>query len=204
MRICYIVGAGDFSAPFTPKKDDMVIAADGGLDTLKKHGIKCDLLVGDLDSVKGEIFGVEILRHKVEKDETDMHLSLMAGANAGYKNFYIYGATGGRKDHTFANYCLLLWGKNRGYDVKIISEDYIISVIQNEEIKASGDEGATFSLFAFGSDAEGVSIKNAKYELENAKIKCEFPIGVSNSFKEGEVTISVKDGALLFMQKIRS
>ena len=52
MKICYIVGAGDFDCGFEPKENDLVIAADGGYDNLKKFDIRCDLLLGDLDSIK--------------------------------------------------------------------------------------------------------------------------------------------------------
>ena len=42
MGICYLVGAGDFPYPFSPSGDDFVIAADGGFDSLKSHGIRCE------------------------------------------------------------------------------------------------------------------------------------------------------------------
>ena len=77
MGICYIVGAGEFFGSFTPKKDDLVIAADGGYEALSSRGIRCDLLIGDMDSIKKIPGGVEILKHKVEKDETDMHLAYL-------------------------------------------------------------------------------------------------------------------------------
>ena len=37
MGICYIVGAGDFTSEFSPSDNDLVIAADGGYDHLKKN-----------------------------------------------------------------------------------------------------------------------------------------------------------------------
>ena len=52
MGICYLVGAGDFVGSFKPGCDDLVIAADGGYDSLITSGIRCDVLVGDLDSIK--------------------------------------------------------------------------------------------------------------------------------------------------------
>ena len=62
MAICYIVGAGDFTTHFTPTDADLVIAADGGYDALKNAGIRCDLLIGDLDSINEVPTGVEIIR----------------------------------------------------------------------------------------------------------------------------------------------
>ncbi len=201
MKICYIVGAGDFAYPFIPKDDELVIAADGGYDVLRFHGIRCDCLIGDLDSVKSTLGDVKIIRHKKEKDETDMHLALMHGASLGYTEFRIYGATGGRQDHTFANYCLLLWAKNRGYNAKIVSEGMLVSLIKDESVTLYGKAGSVFSLFAFGSDALGVCVKGAKYELSDAALSCEFALGISNEFSCESVSVGVKDGALLVMQK---
>ena len=52
MKICYIVGAGDFFGDFTPSSDELVIAADGGYDTLVEMEKTCSLFVGDMDSLK--------------------------------------------------------------------------------------------------------------------------------------------------------
>ena len=200
MKICYIVGAGDFSYPFIPKDDEFVIAADGGYDALRINGIRCDLLVGDLDSVIANYEGENIIRYNSEKDETDMQLAIMAGMERGYKNFRIYGATGGRCDHTFANYCLLLWCKKQGLDAKIVSEKCLISVISEEEITIYGNTGATFSLFAFGSDCKSISISGAKYNLCDFSLPAHLPLGVSNEFVSGEVKIRIEGGSVLLMQ----
>ena len=107
-NICYIVGAGELHSLPSPTEGDLVIAADGGLDALASGGITPAVVVGDLDSLSGRVpEGVEILRHPVEKDETDSHLSYLEGAKRGYTRFSLYGCTGGRDDHTFANYSLL-------------------------------------------------------------------------------------------------
>ena len=225
MGACYIVGAGDFHGSFTPEDGDLVIAADGGYLELKKRGIRCDILLGDMDSLSelGESpeslglvksastsFGTcerakssehtpEILKFKVEKDETDTHLAYVEGARRGYKTFYIYGGTGGREDHTFANYSLLLYGKNRGNSITLVGKSREFFVIKNESISLIRERGKDLSVFAFGGAAHGVTVKGAKYEAENVTLTSDFPLGVSNSFLDGEVTVSVADGALLLM-----
>ena len=199
MKTCYIIGAAECKKLPTPKDCDLVIAADGGYDTLTSSGIGCDLLIGDLDSIRGEAEGVKIIKHPKIKDETDMHLAYLEGARLGYENFVIYGGAGGRADHTFANYSLLLYIRNRGHRARMICDTGAVYLIKNEEIALSGEAGKYFSVFAFGSDAQGVSIEGAKYNAWKATLTCEFPLGVSNEFSDGEVKISVSDGALLII-----
>ena len=60
--------------------------------------------------------------------------------------------------------------------------------------------GFHFSVFCHSDSAEGVSIRHAKYELDNAQITNGFPIGVSNSFLPGEdAVISVESGILVIV-----
>lgn len=51
--ICYLYGAGTYYSDeiAVPGNEDMVIAADGGYDFLKKHNIIPDMLLGDFDSL---------------------------------------------------------------------------------------------------------------------------------------------------------
>ena len=202
MKTCYIVGAGDFSGEFFPDESDFVIAADGGYATLQEKGIRCDLVVGDMDSLKEIPKDVKTVRHPVEKDETDMHLGYLEGVKRGYKNFSIYGGTGGRSDHTFANYCLLLNIKNSGHSARLYSDADVAYIVKNEAIRIYGNPKSTVSIFAFGGAAEGVSIKELYYTLERATLAPDFPLGVSNSFVTDTAKIEVQSGALLVIQEI--
>ena len=197
-NICYIVGAGELHSLPSPTEGDLVIAADGGLDALASGGITPAVVVGDLDSLSGRVpEGVEILRHPVEKDETDSHLSYLEGAKRGYTRFSLYGCTGGRDDHTFANYSLLLYAKKQGHDMTLVSKDYDILVILDEEREIIARVGATLSVFALGGDCR-VTLSGTYYPADNLLITPDFPIGVSNHTTASTVKIKA-DGALLVM-----
>ena len=202
MKICYIVGAGDFYGDFSPNADDLVIAADGGYDTLKELNIRIDLLIGDLDSIKDAPTGVELIRHPVEKDENDMHLAYLEGRRRGYTFFEIYGGVGGRADHTFANYCLLSYIKANGNSARLYDKNSIAYVIKNEATRVTGKPEKHISLFAFGGVARGVRIKGLYYGLEDGELSPEFPLGVSNRFVTESADIEVRDGELLVIQEI--
>ena len=204
MRTCYLVGAGEFYGTLSPTSADLVIAADGGYETLQKIGITPDLLIGDMDSLSICADGTAKISYPVKKDETDTHLSYLEGARRGYSNFAIYGGVGGREDHTFANYSLLLYAKNQGHHASLIGNKTEIFVIRNEKISLCGMDGDLFSVFAFGSDAKGVSVRGGEYEAEDVTLKTDFALGVSNAFTNKPVEIEVKDGALLVMATVRN
>ena len=203
MRRCVIVGAGELFGDIEVHSGDLVIAADGGYAHLERASILPDVLIGDFDSI-GAIPGLvsaEIIRHPVQKDETDMYLAYKLGAAKGCDEFYIYGGVGGREDHTFANYCLLLDAINEKKRVYLIGNGRKIFVIKNEKITLDSTSGKTLSVFAFGSDAHGVCLRGVSYEAEGITLSHAFPLGVSNSIKEGgtRAEISVENGALLVM-----
>ncbi len=202
MSTCYIVGAGEFYGTFTPDTDDLVIAADGGYSSLLARDIRCDLLIGDMDSISSLPSEVETMRHKVEKDETDMHLAYLEGERRGYSDFAIYGGVGGRPDHTFANYCLLAHIRQHGGRAKLYDKMSVAYAVANECVKLSATEGKTVSIFAFGGEARGVSVRGLYYTLENGILTPDFPLGVSNHTVGKEAEIEVKDGILLVIEEI--
>ena len=200
MSICYLVGAGEFHGQISAEDDDLIIAVDGGYDNLVRYGYTPDILIGDLDSIKSEVpESMRCVRYPKEKDETDMLLAYEAGIKLGYSEFVMLGATGGRLDHTFANISLLLYAKERGHNVTMIDGNGMVLCIKNETISLAGNSGAKLSVFALGGVARGVSIVGTKYEVENVTLTPEFPIGVSNEFKESSAYISVENGALLII-----
>ena len=202
MSVCYIVGAGDF-APFVKAPSDLVIAADGGLDHLTAAGIAPDLIVGDLDSLKGELpRGIELLRFPPKKDYTDTHLCYLEGVRRGYRDFVLTGATGGRPDHTFANYSLLLSVFKDGNRAVMIDERYSYTVVYKGSVSIAdlgGKPNKYLSVFALGGSARGVSLKGVEYEVTGVELTCDFPLGVSNKVVASEGFVSVESGALLVM-----
>ena len=206
MKKCVIIGAGELFGDVKLDTGDYLIAADGGLDHIKSLGLTPNVIIGDFDSVSDAREmpeGIEVIRHPVEKDETDSYLAYRLGYERGFREFHIFGGTGGREDHTFANYCLLLKAKNEGCNAFLYGKDQISTVIKNEKMRIFGNPGASFSVFALGAIASGVTVKGAKYEAEKVTLTPDFPLGVSNSFTDsGYADIEAECGALLVMQAI--
>lgn len=198
--ICYIVGAGDFSEacfPLNYRDDDLLLAADGGYGWLKKHNLKPDFIIGDLDSIKELPLDTPILRFPQQKDDTDMMLAVKHGQSLGYNTFVIYGATGGRLDHTIANLQLLHYIANHngtGYLADAVS---LMTVIKNKSISIKGNPNAGLSVFSLTPKSEGVTLKGVGYPLSDGILTSDFPLGVSNYLTSDTATISVKDGVLL-------
>ena len=190
--------------PFEKKEGDLVLSADGGYLALSSLGIVPDVHLGDFDSLSEQTVlpsEILILRHPERKDDTDTALALRYGMEQGYTDFVILGGTGGRSDHTFANYQLLLGAKRKGIQVTLVGEEDIAFCVLNESVTITGDVGKTFSVFAFGGDATGIDILGASYEMRDGALTADTPLGVSNAFLGTPVRIAVRDGALLVIQE---
>ena len=105
-RTCVIFGAGDYydETPAIPD-DAFVVAADGGLDHVRAFGIDADFVVGDFDSITGgrPTQNDHTIALPSEKDDPDLLSALKIGWLRGARTFHIYGALGGRIDHTISN-----------------------------------------------------------------------------------------------------
>ena len=201
MSRCYIVGAGELYGRPEPKQDDLVIAADGGLDSLIALGITPDLLLGDMDSVSADTGSTERIVYPVRKDETDSFLAYFEGVRRGYTEFMLYGCVGGREDHTYANYSLLVYAARRGHKATLVGKVCDTTALVNGSATFCGAVESHLSVFAFGGEAHGVSVRGAEYEAEDITLTPEFPLGVSNRFLGSPITVEVVDGALLVMQE---
>ena len=89
MATCYIYGAMPCGSTEKLEEGDLLIAADGGYAYLQ--GQKPDLVVGDFDSLGYVPEGEQIIRHPVQKDDTDMLLAVREGLKRGYRKFVLYG-----------------------------------------------------------------------------------------------------------------
>ncbi|MBQ9355217.1 MAG: thiamine diphosphokinase [Clostridia bacterium] len=203
MAVCYIFAALETKTlPYIPTKQDYVIAADKGLDNLKKIGIKPDIIIGDFDSLGFVPSGENIKKLPVEKDDTDVGFAVNYAFELGYKEFVIYGAIGGLLDHTVANLQLSAYISSKGGKSVFVGDNVFVTSITNDTLKISNGKGR-LSVFALSDRAEGVFLSGLKYPLENAVIENTFPIGVSNEFTDKSAKITVKNGTLLIVSQSR-
>ncbi len=206
-RICYIVAACKENAEkfhICPNENDILIAADGGYDVLKEKNLVPDILIGDFDSVKSELPCKNVIKHPVEKDDTDTFLACKKGIEQNFSNFVIFGGVGGRIDHTFANIQALLWVAKRGGRAFLIGDDVVMTVISNEKLSFSDEFKGKISVFAQENSAKGVQITGLKYPARDLTLTPEFPLGVSNEFMGERAEISVEDGSLLIVWEQKS
>ncbi len=200
MSCCIVMGAGEFDTPIRkPDPGDLVIAADGGLTYLAQSGIRADIVVGDFDSLKGRPDHPNVIELPKEKDDTDLFFALKCGWKRGYREFHIYGGTGGRADHTLANLQSLLYLAKRGGQGFLYGGGVIYTCIENAEMAFDESLTGDISVFAWGGDAKGVTLNGLYYPLRDAHLMPDFPLGVSNSFTGKKSKVAVKEGALLIV-----
>ncbi len=207
MGICYIVGAGEFTARgLCPEAGDFVIAADGGLRALEGLGIKPDLLIGDLDSLGAHPLpqGVPLEKHPVEKDDTDTGIALAQGYAMGYRAFVLCGCAGGRIDHLIANFQSMCRYSKMGASVRLIAPEYDAYALSGGAMTLPHrPAGTTVSIFCHGDKAGGVSLRGLYYPLDGYTLTCDHPLGVSNQHTEETAEISVQNGTLLMIQYLQ-
>lgn len=200
MGICYIVGAGKFGDGLPrPEREDMVIACDGGYTHCQRKGIRVDLVVGDFDSLKEVPVHPKVITLKPEKDETDTGWAVAEGLKRGYREFIIYGGTGGRISHTIANIQLLADLAGKGASGVLVGEHSWYRVICDGEIHFGARERGFLSVFCLGDIASGVCEDGLKYALKDAILTKEYPVGVSNEFVGKESRVAVRKGMLLLI-----
>ena len=95
-------------------------------------------------------------------------------------------------------------GKESSLSDGVILDDYseMELILEGQERKKRVEDSfAFFSLVNVGGEAEGVTIRNAKYPLENGTICRDYQYGVSNEVIPGKTAeIFLKKGSLLLIK----
>ncbi len=200
MKRCVIFGGGEITSDdFVKDKikpDDIVICADSGYAHAKRMNIKPFAVVGDFDSWNGdEPSDCVVEKASSHKDETDTALAVRLGQKYGCGEFLMFGMTGGRLDHTLANMQQLRSLAQSGIKAALLDEREEIHMLCGEaQMVVKNRRGYSFSIFSMDEECSGVTVDNAEYTLEDAVLRGDFPLGVSNEFLNGDIRVSVKKG----------
>ena len=207
MRRCVIIGGasiGDYDAVCRwLRPDDYVIYCDCGLRHMDGLGVEPDLIVGDFDSYSNPEYDTETIVLPCEKDDTDTVFAVKEALRRGFEDFLLIGVVGERLDHTLGNVSILLMLDSAGKK-GIIIDDYSEMEIVSDRCEKPciiDDSYAYFSLLNISGKASGVTIRGAKYPLEDAEITCEYQYGVSNEVLPGcTAEVIVGEGKLLLIK----
>jgi thiamine pyrophosphokinase len=182
--------------------DDLLIAADGGLRYLRLLGLRPQILIGDLDSVSAEDAedcinnGVQVLRHPVQKDETDLELALNFALESGCGIIVIAAALGGRLDQTLGNLFLLTREDLEQTDIRLddgIEEVFLIRT----SATIIGNPDDVISLLPYGQPAVDVKTENLRYPLDFETLLPEETRGISNVMENHHASVSISSGILI-------
>ena len=199
----------EFVLPILKSEEtEFIIGVDKGLEFLYEHDIKPDYIVGDFDSVSRELvdyyreeLNVPIREFNPGKDASDTEIALRLCLGLNRKSILILGGTGNRIDHLWANVQCLQIALQAGVDARIVDSHNQIRLLDSDiTLKKSEAFGPYFSLFPLEMPVDELSIRGAKYPLQNHFLKPSDSLCVSNEFAEDEVTISFVYGKVILME----
>ena len=202
MKRCIVIGSMpvDFDLKSIVTPDDFIFCEDGAYLQAQKQGIEPDVIVGDFASAaQPQNCTAKIEKLPVIKDDTDTYHIARQVIKDGFTHAVFCGVTGGRPDHTFANIQMLKFLAQNGVNAQIIDKNSCYTVIKDGKIELPAKDNCYFSVFSLDEKCTGVSETGGFYEIENAELTNDYPIGVSNEFIGKPVTISVKKGSLLII-----
>jgi len=205
MRAFIYVGGGIDPAYVTehPKGDDLILAADGGMENANLLGVKPQIIVGDFDSYDKDALPKEreILQVPAEKDETDTQLCVDLALQRGATELVLIGGLSGRLDHTLANLGILEDLDALGVHAYMTDGYNRVRFLRSTSTLIVRSPFRYLSLLAVDDVVKGVSVEGGKYPLKNARLsrrrQC---LTVSNEITGNVALIDVKKGGVLIIE----
>uniref|UniRef100_A0A7C3J6J8 Thiamine diphosphokinase n=1 Tax=candidate division WOR-3 bacterium TaxID=2052148 RepID=A0A7C3J6J8_UNCW3 len=202
-REILIVGNGeDLCSKGTIKNFENIVAADGGYNNIPKS-VKPLCVIGDFDSINEKDLPerIEKIKFSQRKDFTDIELAIVYSIRKGYKNIFITGISGSRKDHFFTS--LMLLKKYEKYNIHLLTSKEEIFILKPLTIyKFLNMKDKRVSFFSITPKSEKIVSKGFEYEYKNRTLYFDSPIGVSNRIIKDKVLFTFKKGKILCFLEI--
>lgn len=204
MSRCIIISSSPkIEIPFLLKNirsDDFIICADGGYKYAEKANITPNIIIGDFDSAEmPERINAEVMKLPTKKDDTDTFSCVKEALNRNFDEIIIFGGTGGRIDHTYANISVLSYIRNHNARGTLIDESNSLTIISYEEMLIEGKLGERFSIFPFGCESCVVTLSGFEYSLEKGTLYADKPIGISNVITENIARVKIHKGSAVII-----
>lgn len=189
------------------RKDDFIIAVDGGGYYCHRMGIRPSVAIGDFDSLDRSVKeyfekkGVEIVLFPVDKDFIDMILGIEEARKRGFDDILILGALGGKRADMFLGNAMAL----SRYDENIVMENEysrIFFINEGAERDIEGVTGDYVSLIPMSDTLKTGRSDGLKYQLDQLVFHRGETRSISNEFLNSSAVIRVLEGnSLVIIQK---
>ncbi|MDZ5474385.1 thiamine diphosphokinase [Bacillus sp. 31A1R] len=191
------------------KENIVWVGVDRGVFTLIQKGIIPQYAFGDFDSVSSEELAVireqvgDLQKFSPEKDETDMELAINWALQQEPTLIQLFGATGGRLDHLFANVQLLLKPilQNINTEMEIIDNKNTIYIRSAGEHSIQKMNDRKYISFVPVSGAiSRLTLVGFKYPLKDCHIPLGSTLCISNELINDYGTFSFTEGILMVIR----
>ncbi|ENQ3106649.1 thiamine diphosphokinase [Bacillus sp. 491mf] len=209
--IIHILAGGPVEcwADFSKYENEKVVwaAVDRGVYHLLQFGIMPEVAFGDYDSVtKEELEWMREQKHDLhivpkEKDETDLEIAINWALKQQPEQIRIFGATGGRLDHSLANIQMLIKGLKSNTNISIV--DYKNEISVREFGTYIIEENSSFPYISFVPMTEivmGITLRGFKYPLTDKTINWGSTLCISNELVAEKGTFSFTSGILMVIR----
>ncbi len=183
-------------------EDAFVACADSGVRHLRPLGLTAHLWMGDGDSSEGAGGeAAESRLYPVDKDETDLELVLGEVARRGFTPVALLGAIGARWDHTLANFHLAAAFRMQGGPIALYGEGCRARILwRDEELLVAEEAYDTVSLVPLAGDAQGVTSRGLRWELDGGTLAWNRARGVSNRLEGERATVRAGQGLAVLLE----
>ncbi len=184
-----------------PMMDCDYIGADKGALILSKQKINMIAAIGDFDSVEKQDllliqkYSDEMICLNPIKNDSDSEAALKYALKKGYDEISMYGAFGGRMDHSYYNIRLAFMYPNllTLYDTcnKVYALKKGIYRIQKDD----------YPYISFFTDSKAkITLEGFEYPLDHYEMDQTTIFTLSNSILKEEAVLTIEEGILLVLQ----
>ena len=177
---------------------DFTVCADAGYLRALSLSIKPDLVVGDMDSLGFVPQGVSTVLAPREKDFSDGELGVRQVALRNYSHLDIYGAVGGRLDHTLYNMHLLKLANDLGISAVMRGDNYDVYYSEGN-LLIDTEVGDVLSVVPFSESLHIMKTKGLKYPADGLVLTKSDTLGLSNESTAKSVFIGIEEGSALIV-----
>jgi thiamine pyrophosphokinase len=169
-----------------------IYAADSGQDVCESYGFMPQVVVGDMDSVRTRVDGIEY-RELADQDSSDLDKLLAEVRSEEPMDLYLAGFEGDRFDHMLAGLGSVVRSGLSPW--VLLAQGYGRFLRGGDSWLMQGGLGERFSVL--GLEDATVSVTGARWGLESARLGFGYGASLSNEFADGPVEITVESGVVL-------